>query len=178
MFEFKKNYNDWFSTITPNVSFESVFGGQSTLSSRVIKFLCLSLFSTSTKPCNNGKFFLSLSFLVIFDARHKFQGKFHSITPIAFLIGRPIFICIYCGKPQGTHTICLWNRLYCNIIVNVLYLPFPSSVAVCDFEGFWVHCLKGGQFIQSKVTQLLLRFNPCTHLAIYRYRWRTVNTVH
>ena len=82
MFEFKKNYNDWFSTIAPNVSFESVFGGQSTLSSQVInaKFLCLSLFSTSTKPCNNGKFFLSLSFLVIFDARHKFQGKVHSIT--------------------------------------------------------------------------------------------------
>ena len=82
MFKCKKNYNDWFSAIAPNVSFESVFGGQSTLSSQVIKakFLCLSLFSTSTKPCNNGKFFLSLSFLVIFDARHKFQGKFHSIT--------------------------------------------------------------------------------------------------
>ena len=60
MFEFKKYDNDWFSTIVSLVRFDSVFGGQSTLSSQMInaKFLCLTLFPTSTKPGYNGKFFL------------------------------------------------------------------------------------------------------------------------
>ena len=31
-------------------------------------------------------------------------------------------------SPQGAHTICLCNR--CNFMVNVLYLPFASSVAI------------------------------------------------
>ena len=52
--------------------------------------------------------------------------------------------------PQGTHTICFWtasgccfcNR--CNFMVNVLYLPFASSVAVhrrllASEEVFWAN---------------------------------------
>ena len=52
--------------------------------------------------------------------------------------------------PQGTHTICFWtasdcclsNR--CNVMVNVLYLPFASSVAVyhrplASEEVFWAN---------------------------------------
>ena len=74
--------------------------------------------------------------------------KYHELFPRAF--PRCSWLCPPRVHPQGTHIICFWtasgccpcNR--CNFMVNVLYLPFATSVAVhrrplASKEVFWAN---------------------------------------
>lgn len=42
---------------------------------------------------------------------------------------------------QWAHTVCLCNRLYCSFIVNIMYLPFASSVAEYRQMCVWINAL-------------------------------------